>query len=249
MKRSVMFFCIAAAGMATVFAQPRTFTGSSDTSARASLRPVGMDSAPSPNLWGLDVLISMDGFGAGVFFRRELGNEFSGFLSFSISESKDEREMEMFDPYYQVSYVPGKLKRFLVLPLMAGIQYRLFSDDIVDTFRPYLNCAVGPSMIYMAPFVEFVPRADGSGYDTREVEFFKSLGKGTPRYTAAAYVGIGANFGSVRSSVFGVNFRYYFNHVFGEGLPSLYNGNTKAVSGTKNDFGGFFITLNVGLGY
>lgn len=249
MKGPVLLILVTAATFATAVAQPRPFPVRSDTSARSVGRSIGTDSAPSPNLWGIDILISTDGFGAGAFFRRDFGGDLSGFLSFSVSESKDEREMERFDPYQQISYVPGKLNRFLVLPLMAGIQYRLFSDDIVDSFRPYVNCAVGPSMIYMTPFVEFVPRADGQGDDTRQVEFFKSLGRGSPKYTMAAYVGFGANFGSARTSVFGVNFRYYYNHMFGEGLPSLYNGNTREVSATKNDFGGFFITLNVGIGY
>jgi hypothetical protein len=249
MKHSVLLVLLIASLVAPAAAQTKTYAGSADSGAHAVVRALGTDSAPSPNIWGIDFLISTDGFGGGAFYRRDFGNDLSGFLSFSISESKDEREIEQFDPYFQVSYVPGKLNRFLVLPLMAGVQYRLFSDDIVDTFRPYVNCAVGPSMIYMSPFVEFVPRDDGSGFDARQVEFFKSLGKGSPRYTMAAYVGFGANFGSARTSVFGVNFRYYFNHMFGEGLPSLYNGNNREVTATKNDFGGFFITLNVGIGY
>jgi hypothetical protein len=46
-----------------------------------------------------------------------------------------------------------------------------------------------------------------------------------------------------------VNFRYYFTYVLGNGLPSLYNLRTGTVSATKKDFGGFFITLNVGMAY
>jgi hypothetical protein len=81
------------------------------------------------------------------------------------------------------------------------------------------------------------------------VEFFKSLGKGQPHYTAGAFVGIGANFGAEKSNVFGVNFRYYFNYLFGDGLPSLFNISDGRVAATKRDFGGFFITLNVGMAY
>ena len=46
-----------------------------------------------------------------------------------------------------------------------------------------------------------------------------------------------------------MNFLYYFTYLLGNGLPSLYDTNTGLLSGTKNDFGGFFITVNVGLGY
>ena len=222
------------------------------TSQAAFNRQPAVDQAPPLNCWGVDILISTDGFGLGTFYRREFTPDLYGYGSFSISEAKDEREFEQFDPYTQISYVPGKLNRFLVLPLMLGIQYRLFREDIVDSFRPYVNAAAGPTMIYMMPFVEFSPRA-GGGSDANQVDFFKSLGRGRPHYTASAYVGFGANFGSDKSSVFGINFRYYFTYLFGDGLPSLYRTNpvtfVPEVSSHKKNFGGFFITLNVGMGY
>jgi outer membrane protein W len=199
------------------------------------------------NVWGLDVLISDGGFGLGVFYRRLFTSDLSGFVSFSVSEAKDEREVEQFDPYFQITYVPGKLNRFMVLPLMVGVQYRLFREDIVDTFRPYVNAGAGPAMIYQMPFVEFVQGP--FGMEPRQVEFFKSIGRGHPNYTASAFVGVGANFGGGETSVFGVNFRYYYTRLFSGALPSLYNMNTFGVAGTKRTFGGFFITLNIGLGY
>jgi hypothetical protein len=201
------------------------------------------------NVWGLDILISNDGFGLGTFYRREFSENLHGFISFSISESKDDREVDRYDPYTQVTFVPGKLNRFLVLPLMFGVQHRMFKEDITETFRPYVNAAIGPTMIFAAPFVDFVPTA--LGIQTQQIEFFKSLGKGQAHYTAAGYIGFGANFGTDRSNIFGVNFRYYFTYLFGDGLPSLYTSSLSGVqvSSTKKDFGGFFITLNVGMAY
>ena len=200
------------------------------------------------NVWGLDILISNDGFGFGAFYRREFNRTLSGFASFSISESKDEKEVERFDPYTQTSFTPGKYSRFLVLPLMFGVQNRLFADDITETFRPYINAAVGPTMIFATPFVQITESSVGS--EIKQVEFFKSLGKGQPHYTIGGYVGVGANFGADRSSVFGVNFRYYFTYLLGDGLPSLYTysrADGVQIISRKKDFGGFFITLNVGL--
>ena len=201
------------------------------------------------NVWGLDILISNDGFGLGTFYRREFSENLHGFISFSISESKDDREVDRYDPYTQVTFVPGKLNRFLVFPLMFGIQQRMFKDDITETFRPYVNAAAGPTMIFAAPFVEFVPTP--TGVQTQQIEFFKSLGKGQPHYTAAGYIGFGANFGTDKSNIFGVNFRYYFTYLLGEGLPSLYTSSPSGVqvSAKKKNFGGFFITLNVGMAY
>ena len=199
------------------------------------------------NVWGLDILISNDGFGFGTFYRREFSRTLSGFASFSISESKDEREVERFDPFTQTSFTPGKYSRFLVLPLMFGVQKRMFEDDITETFRPYINAGVGPTMIFATPFVEI---SENSGI--RQVEFFSSLGKGQPHYTIGGYIGVGANFGADISSVFGVNFRYYFTYLLGDGLPSLYaysRADGVQIISRKKDFGGFFITLNVGMAY
>jgi hypothetical protein len=214
---------------------------------RAGQEPVD-PTAPGlyPNIWSIDLLISNDGFGLGGSYRRSFTPDLSGFISLSVSESKDDREFEYIDPYYGISYTPGKLNRFLVIPLMVGAQYRLFREDIVDTFRPYVNAGAGPAMIYQMPYIQFVDQGDGT-ISEEPVEFFKSLGRGHPHYTVGGFVGFGANFGTERSNIFGVNFRYYFTYVFGDGLPSLYDTRTRQVSATKTAFGGFVISLNIGM--
>jgi len=210
---------------------------------------LGVESEPPPapalNAWGLNIMLSDGGFGFGGFYRREFNDDLSGFVDFSISESKETRENERYDPYTLVSYVPGKLNRFIVMPLVAGVQYRLFRESIMDNFRPYLHAAAGPSMIFVAPFVDI--GGPPGAVTVRQVEFFSSLGRGRPHYTASAFIGAGANFGSDKSNLFGMNFRYYFTHLFGEGLPSQYDERTGEVVGRKNSFGGFYLTLNVGV--
>lgn len=175
------------------------------------------------NAWGLDILISTGGFGLGGFYRHEFARDVSGSVSLSVSEAKDEREIEMFDIYGN-SFSPGKANRFLLIPLMFGVEQRLFSDQIIDNFRPYLSAAVGPALIYATPYRE---------------EFFNSLGKGHPYYTVSGYIGAGAYFGSDRNTLLGINIRYYFVP-FGSGIESLEAGPP------KKEFGGFFITINVG---
>jgi len=201
-----------------------------------------------PNIWSLDILLSNDGFGLGTIYRRSLTPDVSWFASFSISESKDEREVEYYDYYYGTTVSPGKLNRFMVLPLMAGIQFRLFREDIVDTFRPYVNAAVGPAMVYMMPYVEKVQTSDGLTYYD-QMDFFKAIGRGHPHYTFGGYVGFGANFGTQRSSIFGINFRYYLTYPMSEGLPSLFDERNGEVKATKKNFGGFIISLNVGTAF
>ena len=199
------------------------------------------------NAWGIDILISNGGFGLGGFYRREFSDEWFGFASLSVSESKDDREVEQFDLYTNTSYVPGKLNRFLVLPLTFGIQHRLFKDEITENFRPYINAGAGPTMIYVTPFTQITD--NGGTPQFQQVEFFNALGRGRPHYTLGAFIGFGANFGAEKSNLFGVNFRYYFTYLFGNGLPSLYSLVDGSVAATKKDFGGFFITLNVGMAY
>lgn len=254
MKRRIVYtlpvlWCLLLVTAVVTQAQYRTGwdpTPPPDTT-RAGVEPADPTSPDRfPNLWSLDIMISNDGFGLGGFYRRSFTHDLSGFISLSVSESKDEREFEYIDPYYGISYTPGKLNRFLVIPLMVGVQYRLFREDIVETFRPYLNAGVGPTMIYMSPYVQFVEYAEGQ-IGAEQVEFFKSLGKGQPHYTVGGFIGFGANFGTERSNIFGVNFRYYITHLYGEGLPSLYNGYNGEVSATKKNFGGFVISLNVGI--
>ena len=213
-----------------------------------SSNPSLVDQPTFRNAWGIDVLISNGGFGLGGFYRREFSDEWFGFASLSVSESKDDREVEQFDVYTSTSYVPGKLNRFLVIPLTFGVQHRLFMDDITDNFRPYINAGAGPTMIYVTPFTNIT--TDDAGFmQFQQVDFFKALGKGQPHYTLGGFIGFGANFGTEKSNLLGVNFRYYFTYLLGNGLPSLYSLKDGSVAATKKDFGGFFITLNVGLAY
>jgi hypothetical protein len=200
------------------------------------------------HLWGVDILISNDGFGLGTFYRREFTEDLSGFITLSVSGSKDEREIERFDPFTQQSFTPGKLNRFLAVPLTFGAQRRLFREDIVDTFRPYINAGVGPTLIYASPFVNITQNPEGPP-TIEEVEFFNSLSKGKAYWTVGGFIGAGAFFGSEKSNVFGVNFRYYFTYLLSDGIPSLFNPATGEVTSTKSSFGGFFITLNIGMGY
>ena len=84
---------------------------------------------PMTKAWGLDLLMSNNGFGLGLFYRSELSDDLSLMLNFAISDVKDEAEFEQYD-YYGNSFVPGKKNRLLMMPLTVGIQYRLFKDAI-----------------------------------------------------------------------------------------------------------------------
>lgn len=179
------------------------------------------------NAFGMDVMFSEGGFGLGAFYRHELTEKFTFFTDFSVSEAKDDNEFETYNYYTGQSFTFGKKNRIFLLPLNSGIQYRLFESVIHDNLRPYVNLGIGPSIIVTTPY---------------SLEFFKSFGKAQAHYALGGYFGLGANFGLDQSSLIGINLRYYLIKFLGDGVESLHGKK-------KTDFGGFYLTINIGLMY
>ncbi|RJP65100.1 MAG: hypothetical protein C4539_13790 [Ignavibacteriales bacterium] len=175
---------------------------------------------------GLDFMFTEGGFGLGSFFRHNLTNSLSFFTDISFSEGKDSREVE-YVTYWGETYTPGKKNRIFLVPLNFGLQQRLFENVITDNLRPYINFGVGPSMIVTTPY---------------DREFFNSFSKAQARYTLGGYIGIGANFGLDKSSLLGINIRYYEIRFFDKGVESLDGIYQKSL-------GGFFFTINIGIMY
>jgi hypothetical protein len=179
-----------------------------------------------PNTLGVDLMISDGGFGFGGFYRHSLTEHFTLFTDISFSESKDEREFEYIDVFGN-KFTIGKKNRVFVIPLNFGIQYRLFAKELADNLRPYINVGVGPSLILTTPYSE---------------EFFNAFSHAQTKIAAGGYIGFGANFGLNKSSLLGLNFRYYIIKLFDEGVESL-------AGRPKDVIGGFFVTFNIGFMY
>ncbi len=178
------------------------------------------------NSWGFDVLIGESGFGIGGFYRQELSTKIAVFGNLSFSEAKDEREFEYID-YFGNTFTVGKKNRIFQIPITFGAQYRLFESELTDNLRPYLNAAVGPSIVLTTPYSE---------------EFFKAFGDAVVKLAAGGFVGFGANFGLDKSNLIGLNFRYYYIRFFDGGVESL-------EGRFKKTIGGFFVTINFGFMY
>lgn len=179
------------------------------------------------NAWGADIMFGEGGFGLGFFLRSSFSETLTGFVDVSFSESKADQEIERIDPIFGQTYTIGKANRVFLIPLNFGLQYRLFSETITENLRPYLNFGVGPTMVVTTPY---------------EKEFFSAFGDAQAKFAAGGYIGIGANFGLSESNLLGINMRYYYAHLFDEGVENLegqYN----------NDIGSFYITINVGVMY
>lgn len=178
------------------------------------------------NAWGVDVMFTEGGFGLGTFLRKSLATDLTGFVDFSISETKDEREVTYID-YFGNSYTPDKVNRSFQLPLNFGVQYRMFSESLTDNLRPYLAAGVGPTLIITTPY---------------DKEFFNAFGFAQTKYAIGGYVGFGANMGTSKSNLIGLNVRYYYTYVFGNGIENITNV-------FRKNFGQFALTLTVGIMY
>jgi hypothetical protein len=150
------------------------------------------------------------------------------FTDLSISEAKDDQEIEYIDPFYPYQSITyGKKNRIFIFPLNFGMQYRLLENSLTDNLRPYINLAVGPSMVVTTPY---------------DREYFNAFGKAHAKYALGGYIGFGANFGLDNNSLVGLNIRYYIIHLFDDGVESLYGK-------YKKDLGGIFLTINLGMMY
>jgi hypothetical protein len=179
-----------------------------------------------PNSIGADIMFGEGGFGLGGFYRKTFSQTLTGFIDFSISELKDDREVQYID-YYGNTYSPGKVNRAFLFPLNFGIHYRIFSESITDGFRPFISAGVGPSVILTTPY---------------ETEFFTAFKFAKAHYAAGGYIGLGANIGISKSNLVGISVRYMYARILGNEIETM-------LGSFSRDFGQFYITLNIGTMY
>jgi hypothetical protein len=182
------------------------------------------DKASLKNAFGADLIFSESGFGGGVFYQRSFGGDYFGFLSLYISGSRNTDEFDYYDPYTGTYRVPDKVNRLYIFPVTIGIQKNFFSEEIADSFRPYLSAGFGPTFILSTPY---------------DKEFFSAFGSASGYTRLGGFLGIGANFGSNNKTLLSANIRYYIIPFGGKGLESI-----KDLPITQ--FGGIFLSVSVG---
>ncbi|KUG26171.1 hypothetical protein ASZ90_004004 [hydrocarbon metagenome] len=190
------------------------------------LAPEAPDIDFPPNSWGVDLMFGEGGFGIGTFFRKEFSTDLTGFVDLSFSESKDEREFQYID-YWGNTFTIGKVNRVFIIPVNAGLHYRLFSENLTSTLRPYINFGIGPTIVLTTPY---------------EQEFFSAFGDMQTKLAAGGYIGFGANFGVSKSNLLGINLRYYYIHLFDNGVENLRDK-------FRKDIAHFYLTINIGIMY
>ena len=179
-----------------------------------------------PNSWGADFMFGEGGFGLGTFYRRSISRTMTEFVDFSISELKDEREVQYTDIFGNTT-TPDKVNRAFLFPVNFGIQYRIFSESIIENFRPYISFGLGPTFILTDPYNR---------------EFFSAFRASQIHYAAGGYIGMGADIGLSKTNLIGISFHYLYAHLFGDSIEEL-------IGSYRNDFGQLYISLNLGLMY
>ncbi|MCX7984619.1 MAG: hypothetical protein N3A63_06935 [Bacteroidetes bacterium] len=192
--------------------------------------------------WGIDLMLSDNGFGLGGFYRSDINKEWAWSISLAISGAKDPTEVEQYDYYYGDTYVLGKKNRLLMFPLHVVLYHRLFREYIVDSFRPFLHGGLGPTMMYVFPYskrsIVYDPWSGGNIPVTEKTEFFSSLKYGKMHTTLGGFLGVGAYFSVGKNTITGISVRYYFAY-FPRGIEVMDNGLTY-------DFGGIALLVQFG---
>jgi hypothetical protein len=173
--------------------------------------------------WGFDIMASDNGFGLGWFYKKNYSDRLSASIDLSISEGKDERELEYVD-YWGNVYTPNKVTRVIMLPLMLSVEYRIFRNDIIDSFRPYITAGAGPIFLFTSPASR---------------DFFEAIKYYHARYTAGGYIGIGCDFGADKKTLTGVSIQYHYTP-YPNGIEVMQNT-------LKKSFSGLYITLYFGM--
>lgn len=163
---------------------------------------------------GASLLLTNYGFGLGGLYRNAVGETTSLVTEFSIGAGKDEREQEFFVGFFGDTVVPFKRSYFLVAPLHAGIEQRLFRASIEDSFRPFVQLLGGPAVGFQWPYFE---DADGNGVrgnDERKLGVLSGVDEGSFRLGVGGTLAVGAYFGESRRATQGFRIGYVGSYFF-----------------------------------
>lgn len=173
------------------------------------------------NNWSLNLMFSDNGFGFGSTIYKQFSKDVSGFAGIFFSPAKDSREFEYTDIYGN-TFTPDKVNRLFMISMNFGTQFRLFREDVTDNLRPHINFGITPTSIIYTPYAE---------------SFFTSFKYAQAKYTVGGFASIGLDYVTNRSSALNMDIRYYFIHLFGNGVESLQ-------SKPLNNFGGLYLVFS-----
>ena len=171
--------------------------------------------------FGGQVLLTNSGFGLGLHVRMAMRTYTSLAGEVSLAAGKDAREVAFFDRFGRRD-VLNKANHFLMMPMHAGIERRLFASRIEDDFRPFISLIGGPTLGWESPYFE--DENENGILDPGEPTFdaIGALPKGHLKIGVGGTIAIGAHFGRDALSQ-GVRIGYSFAR-FADGVQLLERG-------------------------
>ncbi len=167
------------------------------------------DSSRSAIGRGGEVVLTNSGFGLGGFLTGSLNHQWGIRLEASIGAVKDEREVAFFDRFGRRD-VPNKANYLVEIPVVVGVERRLFASRIEANFRPFLSVSAGPALGWVYPY--FDDENENDRFDEGEVTYdvLSGLRHGSLKTGVTASVSFGARFGAMNAPGYGVRFGYRF---------------------------------------
>lgn len=198
---------------------------------------------------GVAVALTNSGFAFGGYYVQAVGTRTSFIAELQIGAGKDERE-EKFFGYFGNSFIPDKANYFLMLPLHAGFQHRLFAETIEDNFRPFVQVMAGPTIGWEYPYFRdcngngaYDPTVTCSnGSEERTYDAFSALFRGRTIFGVGGILAVGAHFGFSKKMTQGVRLGYTFNY-FLDDVDLL---ESTVQNGSQRFFGSPTISLTFG---
>lgn len=192
---------------------------------------------------GATILLTNYGFGLGGVYRRAVGEATSLAVEVSIGSGKDEREQEFFVGFFGDTVVPFKRSYFLMAPLHAGLERRLFRASIEDSFRPFVQVLGGPALGFQWPYFEDENANGIREGDERKLGVLSGLDNGSFRVGIGATLAFGAYFGESRRATQGIRIGYVGSYFFE--AVDLLEPRAEVESPTQHFFGTPVVSLHL----
>ena len=172
------------------------------------------------------LMISGNGYGLGFGYAYDHNANWSMAAELALTGARNTSELEMQDPYTLIIYVPNKINRIFLVPMLLTGRYTIPREYVAENIAPYVSVGAGASAVVQAPY-------DPLG------DVFSSLGSSTSYVRPAAYVGAGITMENTETSYVTLDARYYVLPFGGAGIESIRGKPMK-------DFNGVFLSLAIG---
>ena len=170
------------------------------------LVPLPPDTTAARYATGLALAFTLteDGLGAGLAGRLRVADDLSLTAELSAGAARDEREQRFFVGFFGDTVTPFKRSYAALVPLHAGLEWRLFRTHVEDNLRPFVAVAAGPTVAVQWPY--FDDLNENGIRDAGEVRLGASAGldDAETRLGVGASLAVGAYFGRSRRTVQGL---------------------------------------------